>query len=348
MGHVMDVQFDADTQRIWALCDNTCGVVSTLLKVGTTGAIVPDVAYSKPAGLPVDNLEGFALAPKSTCVDGTKEAVWSDDGIYGTGTGSATEGHALYSGRVDCDLRLGSQGVPKPVAWDSKKVYFSGDSVSYDGSVYQALWYTSGEAPGSKKNGAWSQLAIAADGHTLWTVTRPFSTGDVVVYQNRVFTALWYTRGTTPGGAGGPWSEIVTPSTPGGIPAWSSATVYTGGEKVTYQGHTYQAQWYSTGTPPPHQKQRLETPLLKRNPARDAPAISSEAPPERRSAGAFPVLYREASRPRHPQRTSVRPRRCLACARSWCTSCSRSTGWRRIRTSSSPTGTTRWTRSSAR
>ncbi|WP_295119789.1 carbohydrate-binding protein [uncultured Leifsonia sp.] len=271
MGHVMDVQFDADTQRIWALCDNTCGVVSTLLKVDTTGAIVPDVAYSKPAGLPVDNLEGFALAPNSTCVDGTKEAVWSDDGIYGTGTGSATEGHALYSGRVDCDLRLGSQGVPKPVAWDSKKVYFSGDSVSYDGSVYQALWYTSGEAPGSKKNGAWSQLAIAADGHTLWTVTRPFNTGDVVVYQNRVFTALWYTRGTTPGVAGGPWSEIVTPSTPGGIPAWSSATVYTGGEKVTYQGHTYQAQWYSTGTPPPHPKQRLETPLLKRNPRETRP-----------------------------------------------------------------------------
>ena len=49
MGHVMDVQFNADTQRIWALCDNTCGVTSTVLKVSTTGTIVPDVAYSKPA-----------------------------------------------------------------------------------------------------------------------------------------------------------------------------------------------------------------------------------------------------------------------------------------------------------
>lgn len=112
MGHVMDAAFDADTQRIWALCDNTCGVVSTVLKVSSTGAIVPDVAYSKPAGLPVDNLEGFALAPSSTCVGGTKEAVWADDGVYGTGPGSATEGHALYSGRVSCDLKLGEQGVP--------------------------------------------------------------------------------------------------------------------------------------------------------------------------------------------------------------------------------------------
>lgn len=111
MGHVMDVQFDTATQRIWALCDNTCGVTSTVLKVDGTGAIVPQVAYSRPAGLPNDNLEGFALAPASTCAGGTREALWADDGVYGTGPGSATEGHALYSGRIACDLPLGAQGV---------------------------------------------------------------------------------------------------------------------------------------------------------------------------------------------------------------------------------------------
>ena len=47
MGHVMDVQFDADLERIWALCDNTCSVSSTLLKVNATGAIVPDVVYTR-------------------------------------------------------------------------------------------------------------------------------------------------------------------------------------------------------------------------------------------------------------------------------------------------------------
>jgi len=114
MGHVMDVQFDADTQRIWALCDNTCGVTSTVLKVDGTGAIVPQVVYAKPAGLPVNNLEGFALAPSSTCAGGTREVLWSDDGVYGAGPGSATEGHALYSGRISCDLQLGAQGVSDP------------------------------------------------------------------------------------------------------------------------------------------------------------------------------------------------------------------------------------------
>ncbi len=118
MGHVMDVQYDAGTKRIWALCDNTCGVTSTVLKVGSTGAIVPEVAYSKPASLPVNNIEGFAVAPGSTCVDGTKAVVWSDDGIWGTGPGTPGEGHALYSGRISCDLGLGGQGVPGPAAWD--------------------------------------------------------------------------------------------------------------------------------------------------------------------------------------------------------------------------------------
>ncbi len=102
MGHVMDVQFDADLERIWALCDNTCSVSSTLLDVNADGAIVPDVVYARPDGLPNVNIEGFAIAPDSTCVDGVKEVVWSDDGISAPGH----EGHALYRGTFPCDLDL--------------------------------------------------------------------------------------------------------------------------------------------------------------------------------------------------------------------------------------------------
>ncbi len=252
MGHVMDVQFDADNQRIWALCDNTCGVTSTVLKVGSTGSIVPEVAYSRPDTLPDNNIEGFALAPDSTCVDGTKEVVWADDGIYGAGTGSATEGHALFSGRITCDLQLGEQGVPVPAgpdAWVKTKVYNTGDEVSYDGKVFRALWYTSGQTPGASVSGAWAEIATAPDGTAIWTASRIFNTGEVVLYQGRTFTALWWTRGQTPGTAGGPWSETL-PAGPSGISPWSASTVYRGGEKVTYQGRTYQAQWYSVGSAP--------------------------------------------------------------------------------------------------
>ncbi|MEW2620074.1 lamin tail domain-containing protein [Streptomyces sp. NPDC048106] len=99
---VMDVTFDAGTQRVIATCDNTCGETHTLMKINAAGALVPDVTYTNPAVMPVDNLEGFALAPASTCVDGSREAVWTDDGIYGFGSGSSSSGHALYSGTFPC------------------------------------------------------------------------------------------------------------------------------------------------------------------------------------------------------------------------------------------------------
>ncbi len=203
MGHVMDVQYDADAQRIWALCDNTCGVTSTLLKVSSTGAVVPDVAYAKPAALPVDNVEGFALAPSSTCVAGTKEVVWSDDGVYGTGPGTPGEAHALYTGRIACDLGLGAQGVPGPPAWERGKVYGTGDRVTYAGKVFRAQWWTSGEVPGSTAYGSWEELATAPDGTAIWTPSRVFSSGDMVVYDGRTYQAMWWTRNQAPGT---PWT----------------------------------------------------------------------------------------------------------------------------------------------
>ncbi|MER7008768.1 esterase-like activity of phytase family protein [Dactylosporangium sp. NPDC000555] len=99
---VMDVMFDAGTQRIVATCDNTCGVTHTFMKVNASGAIVVDVTNTKPAVMPVGNLEGFAIAPTSTCVNGSREAVWSDDGIWGFGSGRSSYGHALYSGTFPC------------------------------------------------------------------------------------------------------------------------------------------------------------------------------------------------------------------------------------------------------
>ncbi|MER5635523.1 lamin tail domain-containing protein [Kitasatospora sp. NPDC002227] len=99
---VMDVMFDAGTQRIVATCDNTCGETHTFMKVDASGVIVPDVTYTNPAVMPVDNLEGFAIAPTSTCISGSREAVWTDDGIYGFGAGTSSSGHALYSGTFPC------------------------------------------------------------------------------------------------------------------------------------------------------------------------------------------------------------------------------------------------------
>ncbi|MEZ5183262.1 MAG: Calx-beta domain-containing protein [Acidimicrobiales bacterium] len=123
MGHVMDVQFDADLQRIWALCDNTCSVSSTLLGMDAAGALVPDAVYERPAALPNVNIEGFAVAPTATCADGVRQAVWSDDGLSGAGF----EGHALYRGTVSCDLDLGPQG-PEPTIVPGSATVVEGDA----------------------------------------------------------------------------------------------------------------------------------------------------------------------------------------------------------------------------
>ncbi|WGL53507.1 lamin tail domain-containing protein [Nocardioides sp. BP30] len=115
MAGVMDVSYDAGLQRIWAQCDNTCGVSLTLLEVGADGHVVPERHFSRPAGLPDNNLEGFAVAPVSTAVDGEREVVWSDDGNFGTSTTGVSMladagGHSLWTGRMDADLELGPQG----------------------------------------------------------------------------------------------------------------------------------------------------------------------------------------------------------------------------------------------
>jgi hypothetical protein len=57
------------------------------------------------------NIEGFAIAPNSTCVDGVKDALWSDDGISAPGH----EGHAIYRGSIPCNLDLGPQGAPAAI-----------------------------------------------------------------------------------------------------------------------------------------------------------------------------------------------------------------------------------------
>jgi hypothetical protein len=90
---VMDVSYDAEQKRLWAVCDDSCDGTSVLLTL-SSGTFVVEHAYDRPAGMPNLNNEGFALAPKSTCVAGKKEVVWADDGD--------TDGHSLRSGTFPC------------------------------------------------------------------------------------------------------------------------------------------------------------------------------------------------------------------------------------------------------
>ena len=92
--HLADVSFDPELQRVWAVTDDTHDGRTSLLKIDGSGSFVVDAAYDRPVGMPNLNNEGLAIAPQSTCVDGTKEVLWSDDGD--------TDGHSLRRGTISC------------------------------------------------------------------------------------------------------------------------------------------------------------------------------------------------------------------------------------------------------
>ncbi|MFD7026431.1 lamin tail domain-containing protein [Streptomyces sp. NPDC059917] len=94
MAGVMELQWEPQAARLWAVCDNTCDGQHRTLKIGATGAFTTTAVYNRPTGMPNYNNEGFSLAGSSECVAGSKPVYWSDDTNDG--------GHALRRGTITC------------------------------------------------------------------------------------------------------------------------------------------------------------------------------------------------------------------------------------------------------
>lgn len=93
---------------------------------------------------------------------------------------------------------------PAAPAWDASTVYDTGDTVTFHGSTWQALWWTRDQQPGDPY-GPWQELATAPDGTAMWTPSRIFTAGDVAVYQGRKYVARWWTRNQQPDRPNGSW-----------------------------------------------------------------------------------------------------------------------------------------------
>ncbi|WP_245757442.1 SdiA-regulated domain-containing protein [Amycolatopsis xylanica] len=91
---IMELTFEAEAGRLWAVCDNNCSGRSTTLKINGDGRFAVTATYNRPSGMSNLNNEGFAIAPQSACSAGSKPVVWADDG--------ATGGHALRTGTLPC------------------------------------------------------------------------------------------------------------------------------------------------------------------------------------------------------------------------------------------------------
>ncbi|KAF9160216.1 Chitinase 1 [Actinomortierella ambigua] len=91
-----------------------------------------------------------------------------------------------------------------------------------------------------------------------WNAATSYGGGSVVSYNGRKYTAQWWTQGDVPS-SGAPWTDngpcsgptpTTTPGGCNGASAWSSATAYSTGAKVTYGGFEYTAQWWTQGDTP--------------------------------------------------------------------------------------------------
>ncbi|WP_402461518.1 alpha-L-arabinofuranosidase C-terminal domain-containing protein [Isoptericola aurantiacus] len=95
--------------------------------------------------------------------------------------------------------------------WDASTVYTAGDRVTFEGSVFEATWWTRGDEPGASPYSSWQEIAETAEGVAVWTPSRIFTAGDVVVHDGVTYTAKWWTRNQEPGtGQGGPWAVVDT------------------------------------------------------------------------------------------------------------------------------------------
>ncbi|MFF7145605.1 lamin tail domain-containing protein [Streptomyces nodosus] len=94
MSGVMELQWEPQATRLWAVCDDTCNGQHRTLKIDTTGAFTTSAVYNRPSGMPNYNNEGFSLAGADECVAGSKPVYWADDSNDG--------GHALRKGTITC------------------------------------------------------------------------------------------------------------------------------------------------------------------------------------------------------------------------------------------------------
>lgn len=101
----------------------------------------------------------------------------------------------------------GSAVDPAQRAWESTTTYPEGESVTHDGSVWLASWWTRNREPGDAY-GPWQEIAVTDDGTALWRASRIFTAGDEVAYQEDRYRAKWWTRNDVPGEEHGPWEPV--------------------------------------------------------------------------------------------------------------------------------------------
>jgi chitinase len=103
---------------------------------------------------------------------------------------------------------------PYPV-WNEEAAYVEDDRIVWRGNVYEAKWWTQGDAP---------DAPVAASESAPWTLVGPVLPGDK------------------------PEETVLAPD--GLYPGWAPKGVYTKGDRVLFEGRVLEAKWWNTGESP--------------------------------------------------------------------------------------------------
>ena len=108
-------------------------------------------------------------------------------------------------------------------AWDASETYTGGEQVAYDGSIWEANWWTQGDEPGASQWGPWEEIESCDgdddedgdDGSNCGDVPAYqsdtiYTGGDQAVHNGILWEAEWWTRDTEPAESAAVWTKIDT------------------------------------------------------------------------------------------------------------------------------------------
>ncbi|MCK9792984.1 ExeM/NucH family extracellular endonuclease [Isoptericola sp. 4D.3] len=110
-------------------------------------------------------------------------------------------------------MLVGLDLAPSAPAWSRSATYTKGDRVTFEGGLFEALWWSRGDRPGASAYGPWAEVGapvVTSSGtFQAWTGTAVYGKGDVVVHDGHRWEARWYSRHDEPGATPwGPWKDL--------------------------------------------------------------------------------------------------------------------------------------------
>ncbi|WP_430868174.1 lamin tail domain-containing protein [Demequina aurantiaca] len=201
--NVADVQFDADRDLLWVVCDDACdGRIATFELSGegdSAGVFTASALYERPAGMANVANEGFAIADAATCTDGSVATFYVDD--------ANTDGFSIRTGTLDC--AGGTDGGTD-----------GGDSGSGDGGDAGAGEGDGGEAtgPGQSLECVVTAPASATPGQAIAVTVDPDCSGSTV-------SVYMFSEPTFVGTFAVPANGVVSFTVPASLPAGTHTIV---------------------------------------------------------------------------------------------------------------------------